>query len=68
MKSYAGVCRGGPRDGQQVAHDGKKFEITKPVVDGWGPLGYGPVFGVEFMGEYRFVLGQWVWRGASVDR
>jgi hypothetical protein len=63
---YDGVCRGGPWSGQQLAYYSTTYVINTPVVEGWGQLGFGPVFGVEKLGEYNFVDDQWLWHARLV--
>ena len=54
MKTYEGICRGGPWDGKSVAYPNP----TLPVV-------IATVFGIADRGEYRHVAGQWVWHEAQ---
>lgn len=56
MKTYEGICRGGPHDGKMLAHYASIYCITffentpkdKPMMTSEGC--------------YHHVLGQWIWR------
>jgi hypothetical protein len=53
LKQYAGVCIGGPYDGQSRVHDVSFFDVE--WYEGWP--------GNRKHGRYEFIFRRWFWKG-----
>jgi len=62
MASFAGICRGGPWDGQQYEHWSDKLILfNQSAVDFNNAREPWENHAVECIGEYRLIFGQWIW-------
>ncbi len=62
MQSFTGKCRGGPLDGQMLAHTSKRYALVRPMVNGLSMnIEREPIEIIE-IGTYRLNdFGQWHW-------
>jgi hypothetical protein len=68
MNKYVGICRGGPYDGRSVASSVPLYRAAiRTALPLRQPDTEASVPQINYS-EYRYVLGQWVWRGPSVPR
>lgn len=62
--TYEGVCRGGPYDGQWLAHYNKQFCVAQqaPLTARIDPNSAPPDHIEIKYSYYHYVLAQWIWR------
>jgi len=65
-ETYAGKCKGGPHDGQMMAHWSRRKEFFSPVTPGFGLVHDGtPVIPV-LIGEYYWAKhNYWQWKATD---
>lgn len=65
MKQFTGRCRGGPLDGEDLAHDLPSYTMIiggpPREMEGLELDGVRLTFGPQ-TGTYRYVAEQWIWR------
>lgn len=61
--TYEGICRGGPYDGQWLAHSHKQLCIAQHPPMKAGFVVDKPPDHIEIKySHYHYVLAQWIWR------
>lgn len=61
MRSYEGLCIGGPLDGKRMAHSTKKKHFFRPLVGGYPVTENSPVIAVEIGTYHLNDFKQWHW-------
>lgn len=65
----AGLCHGGPWDGQRFVHYSRSFTLFKPMMEAFDVLSMrDPEIKAVAAGEYVFFVGQWIWHETTTGR